>query len=377
MRIVGNHSFVQNSAISSGLDSVAEGIVQSTQNPGTANLDSVSNTFSVVDPNAESILNQPAQITGVAEYPDPASFLKSSGQDEALKTINDPRFRPAAEMGLLSQDLSRMLVRLPANQQVKVLKEMNATMRRLNELQSSVDLRLQKAHFFGGPAKIGPEATGARDAAVQKNEKEVEKETAEPEGTMQAEFGAVMTEEKDPIGFEPSTNASLGPILEGHADADLGKNTYLDLGGEAFIGAKASAGGTAEVGEYGSVSGGVGAYAGVGAKGDIDVGVKDGKFSFKFGGGLALGIGAELNLGFDLDYEKIANDLYNAGSDLADNLESAFDWLGDETKSAGETAEDTAEDIIDAAEDTADDVVDGLGDLADSAGDVLDDVFDW
>jgi hypothetical protein len=366
MQIIGRSSSFSNNAISSGLDSVTEGIIQSTESQGIATLDTAINTFSNVDPNQTNVLDQQTPVSTAGDFPDPSSFWEGQQvQDDVGKFINDPGFQPAFELKNFSNDFFpgfRGKITVP--DQKKTLDDMQSTVSQLNDWQSDFDARIQLYQLADAGAVIPQDRS---NEAQQSDQAQVELYLA----------AQIEPEKNDGVEFSASTKTHLGPILEGDVDADIGKNTYIDIGGEAFFGAKASAEGTAEVGEYGSVTGGAGVYAGLGAKGDVDLGIKDGKLKFNIGGGLALGFGFELDMGFDIDYEKIAEDLYNAGEEVMKEMEKVFNFFGGEVKNAGETAEETAEDVIEVIEDTAEDVVDGFGDVAEGAGDVIDDALDW
>jgi hypothetical protein len=182
------------------------------------------------------------------------------------------------------------------------------------------------------------------------------------------------------IDLETKVNADAQVGVNGFAEAEVGvgKNTHLDLGAGGFEGASASLGGSESLGDFGSVNGQADVWAGVGAKADVDVGLKGGKFSFHFGAGLALGIGAEYDWGFSIDFAAIGDSLYHVGSDLIDGIGDAGDWIGcaagdvaDWTEGAAETVGNAAEDAVDAVGDAAGDVVDAAGDAADAVGDFV------
>jgi hypothetical protein len=408
MQIIGRSSPFSNSVISSGLDSVAVGVAQSAQTNGTAKLDSAISSFSNIDPSAVNILDFQPQVLDAAEFSDPISFLTSQGNtSDVLNAMDDSSFRPTAELSGFSNDLTDISNSFPGaqpdplNDQIETLNNMQSTVVGLKDLQANADLQFQLANISGTPLGI-----------PQKDD--ILKKRAEEKAAIVQAQSIEGKEQSAATQSEPSAfSGSIGPILNGHGDASIGDDTYVDVGGEAFVGAKGSVNGTADLGDYGSVSGGAGGYVGVGAKGDIDVGVKDGKIHFKVGGGLALGIGPEFDLGFDLNYGKIADDLYDAGSDAVDfgkqAMEDAIDaakkgigWVGDAASSAEQAAEDAMKEAIDAAKkalgwagdaasdaadaagdvvddigDAASDVGDAIGDGADAVGDAVSDVFDW
>lgn len=84
------------------------------------------------------------------------------------------------------------------------------------------------------------------------------------------------------------------------------KNGTINVGasGEAFTGARANVGGNVELGPVGGHAG-VAVQAGLGIEAGVDVGLKNGKFSFNLDFGFALGIGIRFNLGFSIDFKKI------------------------------------------------------------------------
>jgi len=156
------------------------------------------------------------------------------------------------------------------------------------------------------------------------------------------------------------------------------------VGAGGFDGASASLAGSESIGDFGSVNAGATAWAGVGAKADVDAGFKNGEFSFHFGAGLALGLGLEYDWGFSINFAEIGDSLYNVAADTFDCVGDAGEWVGgaaedvaDWVGDAAETIGDTAEDVMDAVGDAAGDVADTVGDAADSVGDAISDVFDW
>lgn len=378
MQFIGRSSPISSNVISSGLDSVADGVVQSTKANGMSTLDSAISTFSTIDPSAVNIMDFQPQVSDAAEFLDPSSFLRSQGNSiDLLNVMNDSSFKPSTELGDFSnnlQGISDSLPDLQSDPQIETLNNMQSTVAGLNDLQSDTDLKLRMANVTGTPFGIPQKEDILK--------KRAEENTA---ATIQAQQAVEGVEQSTTQTTSSPFSGSIGPILNGHGDADIGKDTYVDVGGEAFIGAKGSVGGTTDVGDYGSVSGSVGGYVGVGAKGDIDVGVKDGKIHLGFGGGLALGIGPEINVGLDLDYGKIADDLYDAGSDAVDlgkqamedaidTAKKAFGFVGDAAGSAEDAAEDAVKAAIDAAKKALGWAGDAASDAADAAGDALEDV---
>jgi len=392
MQFIGRSSPISNSVISSGLDSVADGVVQSTRTNGMTTLDSAISSFSNIDPSAINIMDFQPQVLDAAEFSDPISFLTSQGNTpDVLNAMDDSTFRPSTELSGFSNELTDISNSFPVpqpdplNDQIETLNNMQSTVTGLNDLQSNTDSLLQMAKLSGTPFGI-PQKDDILKKRTEENAAPMIQQQQPPEVQEQAQ-----TETK-PSAFK----GSIGPILEGHGGADIGKNTYVDVGGEAFIGAKGSVSGTADVGDYGSVTGGVSGYTGVGAKGDLDVGFKDGKIQFKVGAGLALGLGGGFDLGFDIDPGKIADDLYDAGSDVVDlgkdaadavgqatedamkaaidAAKKAFGWVDDAAGSAEDVAEDAVKAAIDAAKKALGWAGDAASDAADAASDVIDDL---
>jgi hypothetical protein len=163
-------------------------------------------------------------------------------------------------------------------------------------------------------------------------------------------------------------DAYVGANGFAEAEIGIGKNTHLDLGAGGFDGASAALKGSETLGDFGGVNGGVGAWAGVGAKVDVDAGFKNGEFSFHFGAGLALGLGLEYDWGFSINFAGIGDSLYNVGADAVDFIGDAGDWVGDAAGDVVEWGGDAAEAVGDFAEgavDTATGVVSDIGDALD------------
>jgi hypothetical protein len=185
------------------------------------------------------------------------------------------------------------------------------------------------------------------------------------------------------INLTTKVNADASVGVQGGAEAGitLGKNNEIKLGAEGFAGASASLAGSVGVSDYGNVSGGATVWAGVGAKWEADVGFKDGKFSFNWGAGLALGLGLEVDLGFTIDFFAIGDSLYNAAADTWDAVADAGEWVegaaSDVADAVGDAAQavgDAAESAVDAVGDAAEDVADAVGGAAEDAWDT---VSDW
>jgi hypothetical protein len=106
------------------------------------------------------------------------------------------------------------------------------------------------------------------------------------------------------LNLRTKVNADAYVGASGFAEAEvgIGKDTHLNLGAGGFDGASAALKGSESLGDLGSVNGGVAAWTGVGAKVDVDAGIKDWEVSFHFGAGLALGLGLEYDWGFSVNF---------------------------------------------------------------------------
>jgi hypothetical protein len=99
-----------------------------------------------------------------------------------------------------------------------------------------------------------------------------------------------------------------------------------DIGGKAFAGVKAEAAGQIGIGEFATLSGHVGAWAGAGAEAGVKMGYKDGKISFGFNAGAAVGYGVGGGWGVEVDVKKLANAAIGTGIQAATKgIEYALD----------------------------------------------------
>jgi hypothetical protein len=117
--------------------------------------------------------------------------------------------------------------------------------------------------------------------------------------------------------------------------------------------------GSESLGDVASVHGSASGYVGIGAKGDLDAGYKDGELNFSFGLGFAWGIGYSLDWGFSI----------NVGA-IADGVEDGAKWVGNE-------AEDGAKWVGNEAEDGAKAVGNAVEDVGNDIGDAVSDVCSW
>lgn len=159
-----------------------------------------------------------------------------------------------------------------------------------------------------------------------------------------------------------------------------GNEPRIAVGGEVFAGARAT------------IEGGIGAtingqqvaeaharaegWAGIGAKGDIDLGFEDGKFTFDAGFGAALGIGGSVDLGFSIDVAAIGNGIANGVENVVENTIDNIEDLGkDLTRTAAKVAEEI-EDVIENAQEIGENISDAVENIGDKIGDVAENVGD-
>ena len=93
---------------------------------------------------------------------------------------------------------------------------------------------------------------------------------------------------------------------------------------KAFAGATAEANAQGSLGDVASGEIGVGVWAGVGARVNLEAGIKDGEFKFKLDLGAAIGVGFNIKIGFSINLNKIK-----------DKLTSAFDSVFNAFKGSG------------------------------------------
>jgi len=106
-------------------------------------------------------------------------------------------------------------------------------------------------------------------------------------------------------------DAYVGAVAEGGAILNLSwddffKKSFLQVGGEAFIGAAASITGSMSLGKLIGVKASGDAYAGAGAKGILKFGFEDGKLNIESGAGAALAYGAGYDVAVSVDFPEIA-----------------------------------------------------------------------
>ena len=154
-----------------------------------------------------------------------------------------------------------------------------------------------------------------------------------------------------------NADASVGVTGTAEGGVGIGKNDYVQVGASGFAGASASVKGSETVGDVAGVNGDASVYAGVGAKANLDLGYKDGQFTFNLGAGLAWGIGCSFDFGFSV----------NVGA-IGDGIEDGAKWVGNEV-------EDGAKAVGNGVEDGAKAVGNAVSDAASAVGDALSSIF--
>jgi len=152
------------------------------------------------------------------------------------------------------------------------------------------------------------------------------------------------------INSKTTLNADAYVGATGFAEGGiaLGKNDYVELGAGGFAGASATLKGSESIGDVASVNGSATAWAGIGAKADLDAGYKDGELSFHFGAGLAFGYGFDYDFGFSINVGAIGDGIYEGASDVVDGVGDAGEWVGGKAKDVANDIGDVASDIGDA-----------------------------
>jgi len=175
------------------------------------------------------------------------------------------------------------------------------------------------------------------------------------------------------IGIKADVQADAFVGAQGYAEAlvRLGKDPRIHIGAEGFAGASATIQGQAALGDLAKVRGSATAWAGVGAKANLDVGYEDGHLKFDLGFGAALGLGFEVDWGFDINVGAVGDFLADVGETVLDGLGDVGDAIGDAADAVG----DFAEDVGDAIGDAVDAVGDAVGDAVDAVGDSVSDIF--
>jgi hypothetical protein len=146
-----------------------------------------------------------------------------------------------------------------------------------------------------------------------------------------------------------NADASVGASGSVDGVISIGKNDYAQVGASGFAGASASLKGSENLGDLAGVNGDATVWAGVGAKGDLGAGYKDGELSFHFGLGVAFGIGYDFDIGFSINVDAIGDGIYSVASDVVGGV--------------GDAAEDVGNAVGDAVSGAVSDIGDAIGSL--------------
>ncbi len=122
-----------------------------------------------------------------------------------------------------------------------------------------------------------------------------------------------------PASLQASGSAYVGAkaTVDGAVSIDPAHGVYAaKIQAKAFAGATAEATARGSIGDVASGEIGVGAWAGVGARFNLDAGFKDGEFKFKLDLGAAIGVGFNINIGFSVNFKKIGEKISGFFKDL-------------------------------------------------------------
>ncbi len=136
-----------------------------------------------------------------------------------------------------------------------------------------------------------------------------------PDGLNASFSAAVGAEVRAHAGFGAPGETAVYGIVEAKAFAGASANGNLTIGKDgvsanvnAYAGAYAEVCG--EVGcDYGSIGGGVKAWAGVGVSAGADIKMKDGKLDVAVNLGAALGVGLEFDINFSINFKAIGHEV--------------------------------------------------------------------
>jgi hypothetical protein len=188
------------------------------------------------------------------------------------------------------------------------------------------------------------------------------------------------------IGVNAGVNADAFVGATGNAKLDVslnGNDPHLSLGGEAFAGARASiqgsVGATINGQTVAEAHGTAEGWAGVGVKGDLDVGFKNGTFTFDAGLGAALGIGGDVDFGFSVNVGQIGKDIASGVEHVVDEGEKGVEDLGNDISNAATTVDkavtSAAKDVGSAVSTAAKDVGNAVSSAAKSVGNFFKSIF--
>ncbi len=147
----------------------------------------------------------------------------------------------------------------------------------------------------GASGEAAVEADWARGTVTASGEVNAHANLVSAEGSVRSDYGVGSTEvsARGHVGAEAGVNGEV--VLD-----PLNGDVAASVGGEAFVGARASAELEQTLGPATATVGGE-VFAGVGVEFEADVGFEDGKLSASFDVGAALGIGASLEFGVEVD----------------------------------------------------------------------------
>ncbi len=274
--------------------------------------------------------------------------------------------------------------------------------------------------YAEGHIAIG-EASLALSGEVKASLKDL---TLSAHGKVQAEINLIRAEGQVSTEFGVGSihargNAQVGATAlgEGSVKLDPLKGDLAgQVNGEAFAGARAGGVIKPTLGPVGA-TGGVQVQAGIGVNFKAEAGFKDGKFSYQLDFGAALGIGIRYQLGFSVDFKKIASaikdvvagiakglgalasklaggigavgsaikngvrsavswvgkGLQSVGKGVANFAKNTFNFMGGAAKSVGKAAESAAKAVGGAVADAGK----AVGGAAKSVGNAVGKVFSW
>jgi hypothetical protein len=132
-----------------------------------------------------------------------------------------------------------------------------------------------------------------------------------------------------------SADAFVGAQGDASASITLNKEPSIRVGAGGFAGASASIAGQATLGGVG-VKGGAQAWAGVGAKANLEVGFKDGKFVLGGEIGAALGVGFGAKFGIAVDFKPLINTVKGVGNAVAEGAKTVAGAVANVATKVGE-----------------------------------------
>jgi hypothetical protein len=128
---------------------------------------------------------------------------------------------------------------------------------------------------------------------------------------------------RGPFSAEANVDGMVGARGNANGDIRFGRDGIkAGINAEAFAGAEVTASGTLGAGPL-KQKAGVSAQAGIGGSADLDLGFKDGKFSFGGKLGLAVGVGAKVDLDTEIDVGGITRGISGAGKGAGKTFASA------------------------------------------------------